>query len=377
MSLVLEEHRDYIADKVRVSLYRRAINEVVKPGDVVMDLGAGSGILGMIACQAGAKRVYAVDAGGMIQVARDLARANGFGDRIVAIKGMSTRIDLPEKVDVVIADQIGYFGFEAGLFEYFRDACKRFLKRGGRTIPLRVDLKVGAVNSPRSWKSVDFWCAGREGLDLSPARALASNTCYPRNAKDLRLLSSIGSLLSLDVTSAPPSFSANTKVRISRDGTMHGISGWFSAQLSPHVAMTNGPAAVRRINRPSSFMPLERALRVVRGDQVAVGLNATPEQSLVTWKIAIKGKGTEKARFTHSTMRSLLLTPDALANTDPASKPQLSALGDARRAVLELCDGTRSLAEIEQRIHQRFGTILGNMQQTSQLVAEVVAMNVK
>jgi Ribosomal protein L11 methyltransferase (PrmA) len=377
MSLVLEEHRDYIADKLRISLYRRAINQVVKPGDVVMDLGAGSGILGMLACQAGAKRVYAVDAGGMIQVARELARANGFGDRIVGVKGMSTRIDLPEKVDVIIADQIGYFGFEAGLFEYFRDACRRFLKRGGRTIPLRVDLQAGAMNSPRSWKSVEFWSAGREGLDLSSARAIASNTCYPRLARDLKLLSSVGKLCSLDVASAPRTFSAETIVRIARDGVIHGIAGWFSAQLSPHVTMTNNPVAQRKINRPSSFMPLDRPVRVVKNDWVKVGLNATPEQSLMTWKIGVSGKTGEKAHFTQSTMRSLLLTPDALSNTDPNFKPQRSPWGDARREVLELCDGTRSLGEIERLILEHHRVLFEAPEQASQLVAEVIAANVK
>ena len=119
---VLSEHRQYLSDEARISAFRRAIEEIVNPGEVVLDLGSGTGILGLLACRAGAGRVYAIEESGMIGLAREVCQANGFQDRVVFIKGLSTRVELPEKVDVVVADQIGRLGFEAGVFEYFRDA---------------------------------------------------------------------------------------------------------------------------------------------------------------------------------------------------------------------------------------------------------------
>ena len=121
MSLVLDEHRQYLADTARVSAFRQAIEEIVTPGDVVLDLGAGTGILGLMACRAGAKRVYAVDEGPIIGLAHEVAAANGFQDRITHVKGLSTRVELPERVDVVLADQIGRFGLESGILDYFGD----------------------------------------------------------------------------------------------------------------------------------------------------------------------------------------------------------------------------------------------------------------
>ena len=137
MSTVIDEHREYLSDGPRLTAFREAIAELVTPDSVVLDLGCGTGILGLLACRAGAKLVYAVDEGGMIEVARSLCEANAFTNQMRFIKGLSIQIVLPERVDLVVADQIGHFGFEAGICEYFRDARARFLKPNGRMIPSR------------------------------------------------------------------------------------------------------------------------------------------------------------------------------------------------------------------------------------------------
>src|SRR5512140_59171 len=103
VSLVVDEHRLYLSDANRLDAFRRAIEAVVRPGDVVLDLACGTGILGLMACRAGASRVYALDDGGILDVARQAARANGFGDRIVHVKAYSRHATLPERVDVVVA----------------------------------------------------------------------------------------------------------------------------------------------------------------------------------------------------------------------------------------------------------------------------------
>ena len=179
MSLVVDEHREYLSDQPRISAFSRAISEVVKPGDVVLDLGSGTGILGLLACRAGAKRVYSIDDGGMVGLARQICQANGLQDRVVFIKGLSTRVDLPEKVDVIVADQIGHFGFNAGLLEYFSDARERFLKPGGTMVPCGIELLAAPVESPAMWNQVEFWNNSPAGFDFSPARSLAANTGYP------------------------------------------------------------------------------------------------------------------------------------------------------------------------------------------------------
>src|SRR5687768_2705158 len=137
MSLVVDAHREYLSDPIRVQAYERAIAATVRRGDVVVDLGAGTGILGLLACRAGASRVYAIEADGMIEVARALARANGFADRIMFLMQHSSEVTLPEQVDVVAGDLIGRMGFEAGVFEAYAHA-RRWLKPGARVIPSEI-----------------------------------------------------------------------------------------------------------------------------------------------------------------------------------------------------------------------------------------------
>ena len=167
----------------------------------MLDLGAGTGIMGLLACEAGAKRVYSIESGGMIEVARSVCHANGFDDRVTFIKGHSLQINLPEKVDVVVADQIGRFGFEAGVLDYFSDARERFLKPAGQTIPRQIELIVAPVECPERWEHVNFWDNSATGFDLSSVRRWAANTGYPVTYTPENLLSAPAVGVSLDLSS--------------------------------------------------------------------------------------------------------------------------------------------------------------------------------
>ncbi|PYN15463.1 MAG: hypothetical protein DME05_11745, partial [Candidatus Rokuibacteriota bacterium] len=212
MSLVLDEHRLYLADTARVSAFQRAIEEVVTPGDVVLDLGAGTGILGLMACRAGAKRVYAVDEGPIIGLAHEVAAANGCQDRITHVKGLSTRVELPERVDVVLADQIGRFGFESGILEYFGDARARFLKSAGVMVPSEIGLVVAPVECPDLFGQVEFWGRTPAGYDFRPALAIAANTGYPARFDPAHLLGAPARAISLTLSTASPAAALSSEV---------------------------------------------------------------------------------------------------------------------------------------------------------------------
>jgi|SRR5438105_12126415 len=81
-----------VGDGVRSDAYARALRECIRPNSIVLDIGTGVGIWALLACQFGARRVYAIEPNDVIQVAREIAAANGYADRIEFIQDISTRI---------------------------------------------------------------------------------------------------------------------------------------------------------------------------------------------------------------------------------------------------------------------------------------------
>lgn len=382
MSLEVDEHREYLSDHHRLSAFRSAIEEVVKPDHVVLDLGCGTGILGLLACRAGAKRVYAIDEGGMIELARAICGANGFQNRVQFIKDLSSHAELPERVDVVLADQIGQFGFEAGLFEYFGDARRRFLKPDGVTIPRHLDLYVCPIEFESMWTHVDFWSSAPAGFDFRPARSLAANTGYPVKFAPEHLLGVPEVVWSLDPSSYDGRpLSLRAQLHVTRPGTLHGIGGWFVAQLSPHVTMSNSPLVAQRINRRNVFFPLDRPIAVQKDDLVFVSMYILPTQVVVSWNVEVwrtdphdptHSKKTKLAQFSHSTLNGMLISREDLQRTKPTSVPTLNPWGRARLTVLTLCDGQRPLADIEQEVLRRHPNLFPSLSEAATFVAEVV-----
>jgi len=377
VSLVVDEHRLLVSDEIRLSAFRRAIHEVVRPGAVVLDLASGTGILGLLACEAGAGRVYSIEVGGMIEVARALAAANGFAERTTFIRGLSSEVALPEPVDVVVCDQIGHFGVEAGLVQYGSDARDRFLKPAGTMIPARVELWLAPVTSAELYDRVEFWAQRPAGLDFTPARRWAVNTGYPATLAPDDLLGAPVPTVCLDMTRVTPeSLALTARTSVERAGILHGVGGWFSALLSPHVTVSNSPLARPRLNRRNVFFPIETPVPVATGDVIDVRMQILPADSLISWTVEVwsrtDGERRRKMRARHSTLAGMLLSREELRRMDPRSAPALTDRGVARLSVLTQCNGVRSLDEIEQAVYDRHSDLFRSRGDASAFVAEVV-----
>lgn len=126
-----------LADYVRTGTYQRAMfnNANDFQGKVVLDVGTGTGILSFFALQAGASLVYSVDASDSVHVAEKLAKANGFGEKMRVIKGKIEEIELPQKVDIIISEPIGFLLVHERMLESYVKARELFLKPGGLMMP--------------------------------------------------------------------------------------------------------------------------------------------------------------------------------------------------------------------------------------------------
>jgi precorrin-6B methylase 2/thioredoxin-like negative regulator of GroEL len=174
-------HFPMMNDDPRNAAFQKAIEACVKPGDVVLDIGTGSGLLAMMAARAGAKMVYACDDNQMIvDATRSVIQKNGYADRITVIPKRSTAlkvgVDLPERVDVLVCEifDAGVFGEDA--LNTIRHAHDELLKPGARLVPDGVRVWAAPV---RSQQLANAFQVGEVcGFDLSPFNRL----------KDARLL---------------------------------------------------------------------------------------------------------------------------------------------------------------------------------------------
>lgn len=102
-----------LIDQRRTMAFRDAINQVVRRGDVVLDAGAGTGILSLFAAEAGAAKVYAVECDELlVRALRQTVAANELDSVIEVVPGDACDVDLPTNVDVVIAEMV-----ETGLID--------------------------------------------------------------------------------------------------------------------------------------------------------------------------------------------------------------------------------------------------------------------
>jgi len=374
MSLIVDEHREYLSDSARLAAFSRAIREVVRPGDVVADIGSGTGILGLFALEAGAARVYSIEATGMIEIARAIAARNGFGSRFHAVQCHSSEARLPEPVDLFVSDFVGRFGFDAGIFEIYPEAAARLLRPGGLLLPSQLSMFLSPVERADMHEQVRFWSLPREGFDVSPGFQWAVNTGYPVTLHAHDLLAEPAALVSVATGSAPPSpFRTELEMPITKSGTLHGLGGWASAALSPSVTMTNSPLATDRVARRNVFLPIGQPFEVREGDTLRVRFALRSADQIVSWRVDVPSRPEVTEVQTHSTLHGMLIGRDDLERARPDFVPVLTPRGQGRLTILTLCDGKRPLREVEDLVFARHPDLFASRGEAAAFVAEVVS----
>jgi len=286
---VLGIHRDMVADSRRTLLFREAIFDVVCAGDVVVDIGTGIGILAFFAAAAGARRVYAIEESGIIELAKQIARENKLFDRIIFIRSHSREVLLPQKADVVIAEVIGSFGLEEGICTTIADARNRFLKPGGKLIPSMLNLFIVPVEATELFSQINYWGKHPYGIDFSTARLMALNSMYIESIPPMAFLSEPQRLATFDLTiTGSCGMSEQLNFVASRSGVMSGLCGWFDAYLSPGRVLSTSPLEPPT-HWQQTFFPIDEPVHLIQGDVVSVKVEYIPTsaEGIWNWEISI------------------------------------------------------------------------------------------
>ena len=344
MSEVLAEHFDYLSLEGRSALYGEAIARAIRPGDVVADLGCGFGVLGIQCLRAGAARVYGIDASGAIDIARETVARAGLADRYHCIHGSTYRTRLPEKVDLVICDHVGWFGLDYDIIPMLEDARRRLLKPGGKILPQKLRLVLAGVSSDECRALAERWSTPPIPEDYRWLSEYQHNTKHSHQFQPQELCTDPVTVGEIDLSiDNPDSFSFTADLVARRDTQFDGIAGWFECELADGVWMTNSPLAAPRIARVQIFLAARQPFAVAKGEVVKVSLRCLKEGDLIGWSITQPGGAKQKL----STFNAIV--PGKRGLGEPAGGAlALSQTGELRRVVLGLIDGQRTAEDIEQ-----------------------------
>jgi type I protein arginine methyltransferase len=263
----------------------------VHPGDVVLDVGAGSGVLSLFAARAGAARVYAVEQTSIAVLAQELATSNGVADVVQVIQADITEVELPERVDVIVSEWLGGFGIDEGMLPQVIIARDRWLRPGGLMIPDSVTAWVALVHDRYLEETLAILQANPYGLEFGDLVAKTVNeisysggfrhlAASDRRSAPARLWTTRTGMIPLEEAQAP--YHAEGLLAIHEHGSANALALWFSAVLGPGISLSVGPG-----DPPTHWgmttAPLRSPVELTPGTGVRVRVRTAPARPAGTW----------------------------------------------------------------------------------------------
>ncbi len=260
-----ENYYQMLSDKIRMDAFRKAIFKTVRPGDIVVDMGAGTGLLSIWALQAGAKKVYAIEKTDAVNLAREIARANNVQNKIEFINENSVDVELPELANVLISETLGSFGIDENTIQFTNDARKRFLVDDGKLIPQSIELFVAPVNNTKIYNKIDFW-RHIPGINFTPAFELFSKKIMIESISVNDLLCQPSCIANIDFTEENnATFNTRLYMKIQKPGIIHGVAGWFRCTLCDGIQISTAPDNPET-HWKQAFFPFKNSIDVIDGD---------------------------------------------------------------------------------------------------------------
>jgi protein arginine N-methyltransferase 1 len=352
-----------ITDKGRTEPYIEALKSVVKKDTVVLDIGTGTGFFALLACQYGARHVYAIEPNDAIQVARELADANGFSEKITFIQALSSKITLPEKANIIISDMRGMLPLSGHHLPSIIDARQRHLASAGTLIPSQDIIRVALFEAPDLYQRyVAPWNGNEFGIDLQATTRWGRNTLWPdKMIKEGNecIVGEPKTWATLDYhTLESPNVAGEMTWHIEQRVTMHGIRVWFDTVLAEGLGFSNAPDQAELIYG-SLFFPLLEPVLLNNSDTVSIIIqaNLVGDDYVWRWNTRIYGKNDPDkviAEYKQSSFDGIPISLSQLRKRATDYKPVLNEDGMLNLEIMRMMEQGLLLEAIASKIIERF-----------------------
>ena len=236
----LAYHKWMLQDETRMAALKAMVESLVEPGDVVADLGTGTGILAVLAARAGARRVFGIEASPMARLSRRMVEAN----RITAVEILEadiTTVELPEPVDVVFSECLGNLAFGDRMFRKVALFADRWLKPGGRRGPTEVRILLQPTDCRLFGDPRPFWRKPYEDLDLSAFLPAVESQVSIVDVVPSFVHAAPTQVASFDPYDRADRYTWNAAWDLPAGKVCNGVAFWFDVDWAPGVTMSTSP----------------------------------------------------------------------------------------------------------------------------------------
>ncbi|KAG2249580.1 hypothetical protein Bca4012_022799 [Brassica carinata] len=309
-------HEEMLKDVVRTKTYQNVIyqNKFLIKDKVVLDVGAGTGILSLFCAKAGAAHVYAVECSQMADMAKEIVKANGFSDVITVLKGKIEEIELPTpKVDVIISEWMGYFLLFENMLDSVLYARNKWLVDGGIVLPDKASLFLTAIeDSEYKEDKIEFWNSVY-GFDMSCIKKKAMMEPLVDTVDQKQIVTDSKLLKTMDISkmsSGDASFTAPFKLVAQRNDYIHALVAYFDVSFTTcHklLGFSTGPKS-RATHWKQTVMYLEDVLTICEGETITGSMSVSynkknPRDVDIKLSYSLNGQHSKVSRTQHYKMR--------------------------------------------------------------------------
>jgi hypothetical protein len=248
----------------------------------------------MFAARAGARKVYAIEPTGMIELAKRIAERNGLADRIEFINAPVEEVELPEKADCLVSEWLGVFALEENMLPCIAHARDHLLKPGGLLLPQEVGLFMALIDDAELYDNrVGAWRRHPYGLDYADFATAQANDVQTYFFLVDDLVSDPSQVAQIDMRTALTSrMRLEARLSAYRDGMCHGLIGWFRAEFPGGIALDTGPSQPWT-HWDHAFFPVPEPFALHAGDEVTAQLDADPDGPVVHFSWLVTPAGAE------------------------------------------------------------------------------------